>query len=414
MRGIAAILLGLVLLGVANRGLARSSRHSPQRESIKVVSVQGPVQLRLPGASTWGAVKSAMAIPYASMLQVEAGGQIVLEGNSQIRSTADAATTQLKIQEPSILRLDPELFAVRDQGAKLFISKNPDNQTPGENDELAPDGFWDDLKERFSILAFMGDMGDKLPRQMESQGIVVGKKHKKIVILTPEHKELIAASQYPHTVRVIWQDVPRAESRYSLYLWRMEWPQSRPYAYTNESQMEVAIAEPGDYYLQVATDDQAYVSRPILLHVGTSAKKMASPNPDKNPVADQTAPTTVDLVQPLDQSVILTKATKIPVEFRWEGGELVSQQGLYRWYLFDEYGKILDMKETLLPWVSQNLGVGKYTWFIERKWIAADGKIRHFPSERRQIFIEKRQEQFDGLVERLLASPTSLTVVVDP
>lgn len=406
--------MGLMLLGGYNHGLARSSRQSPQRESIKVVSVLGPVQLRLPGASTWGPVQSAMSIPYTSMLQVEAGGQIVLEGTSHIRSTPDAGTTQLKLQEPSIVRLDPELFAVPDKGAKLFISKNPDNQTAGENDELAPDGFWDDLKERFSIMAFIGDMGDKQPRQVESQGIVVGKKHKKIVILTPEHKELIAASQYPHTMRVIWQDVPRAQNRYSVYLWRMEWPQSRPYAYTNASQMEVAIAEPGDYYLQVTTDDQAYVSRPILLHVGTSAKKVPTPSADKNPIADQTAPTTVDLELPLDQSVILTKAAKIPVEFRWDGGELLSQQGLYRWYLFDEHGKIFDMKETQLPWVSQNLGVGQYTWSIERKWISSDGKIRHFPSERRQLVIEKRMEHFDGFVERLLESPTSLTVVVDP
>ena len=279
--------------------------------------VEGHVVTRTANGAQWLPVKKNSFIADYQILQITSDGHIELaraEWNpvTRAKTRLSGDLTGVSITAPAIIRTGPELLR-KIQLSRYFIEDLPaaSKEALKEPPKLMLEDAW---RRVSAIIMKTVPIAGNLLKMPGNETQMTGGAGL-IKLLVPTDGSYYSREEFPSELNVVW--VPRAavetkKQSYKVYLWAQGAERGEPAAMTSSESYRLKVPRPGDFLVQVETNDGSAQSRPhhIYLTAPSQMKNLGEPGDLSNSFAAK-------LHGPKMGQIIVSPSKSIPVRFSW-------------------------------------------------------------------------------------------------
>ena len=372
----------LAILAVLSLGL------TPSEDSVQIIGGKGDVMVFLPWSNSWTKVKNDMKVPIDAILSVGRDSRVVIK----FTNIEDAFV----IKQAAVIRLKAEnlrqVNADNKQLSSAFINEIAKSQVQLVNEARVD---FHDLYNRVST--FFHNTGFALKNWREflanpSLSDAFIKKRLEIKLLYPESDTILLSHRFPHPVLILWEPVkPAPFKNYHVYLWRAD-QNPTPFKRVvpvKSTYITLDIHTPGDYLVQVSSEDDLYVSPVHSLKAFIAGQNTLSNEEEKD---EEDSPLT--LTYPPTPFYVKAKDSQI---FCWEFSDS-SFKGTFMLSLIA--GDLTKSFYTSEKCLSLKLAPADYQWSLHAVTKKADKLTILASSRQQQIIVENPGKSNSQLINQ--------------
>ncbi len=301
--------IGLILLFCASTAFADGI--------FRVRRSRGSIKQKSPLDFVWTNVGLADELGSGNLISLEYGAKILLEWTPKYRPAG--AQARITIAGPLVLRLRPENLK-KISSTPYFLPSLPSVAGEIDFDDKGDSGSLDvffkqayqpttqvlvDVSNRTKQFVAQQVALFSLSSVTESAAIQL--RYKPITIIYPQSESYFLAESFPFQQRIVWSKPADQVKKYGLYLWTSKMPRpSEPNFLADSEYYNLIIKKPGDYFLQVESEDKIYQSPVHALSFDENILEKLKATASSSRV--------FEFPYPIEEQVV--RADKYPIQFR--------------------------------------------------------------------------------------------------
>ena len=327
------------------------------RESFEVIAITGTAEVRSIFSENWRTVTKGDFVKLSSLLKVSPLSSITISYKGENLDNLPAAyKTDFTFNSPIMIRLDEKLMAAR--LSSLYYSEDAALAKGSQAVEIEKSVYAQLFEYVYEFLPSKFDLVSDADYTRNRLGIHDAPKsrQKKIHLILPRDDVERFAVEFPYRFRVMWKAYQSNASRSGVFIWPAEDKRpSKPVILTSSQAVFVSINRPGDYLLQVMSEDQAYASKVAPVHISEYAKVF----PDGIANQDQSE---TEFIGPQPNVLILVKDQHGQITFERSQGKNEAKDVLNYIEIDMPNGSSVFKCKAATPQCKVKLSIGKYRW----------------------------------------------------
>lgn len=398
---------GTLWAGPSSREPVKDLGAAPRPQlTFLVLAVSGTVLTRTERSGSWDDVRRGETLHEGQLLQIMENSSLSLRPRTlQKDAVSSLERADLTLSMPLILRLGPQMLR-KVALTRYFLQELPQASLERRDADPTPRA---EIGEAWRKIAavFTRVRGDKAGAveslsQLESRGFTLSLSAKQLRILTPSPQAVILMHGLPSVIKAAWSEAQGTDQTYKIFFWPTSKSRPAPVALTRATHYQVRVTNPGTFFLQIASDDETWQSRPHVVQVsidhGIAHATTSSPFTSG-----------LELTYPPDLSVVQTAGAMAPVSFAWTENRGVETDHMHLVVTAAD-GREIVRQETREPHVEDLvLPVGDYEWYVETNQIGQ--KSIRLSSAVHSLKVQKSMDPLaSGVVDEVFKSGGSKTV----